>query len=340
MKTPVKKSTPAPSRTKKKIEITIILSAFKRWDLLEKALQRISEQDFPADKWELIVIDDANAPQNKQVVESFSKKIKNITFISEGHRGAAKARELGFKRARGDIIAFTDEDTLPQTDWLSQIKKAFDAHPEAMGIEGKVLSDEKKPLFSNAPENMHGGIYIGCNTHYRRAAIENVKYYDPEFYFWREDTNLAFKVLTLGPIVFVPEVVTHHPAKTIAPISIWKNLSHLKDDMLLYRRFPRKTVSFLGREWIRHAAVSALAWVLILAGFASDGLVGVGLGAIVYGLFRTLLNLRNKSFTFREGVQFLTLTLVRDLAFPAYFGYYFITVNVLKIPGFEPRTSQ
>ncbi|MBM3282104.1 MAG: glycosyltransferase family 2 protein [Candidatus Diapherotrites archaeon] len=328
------------SRAKKKIEISVILSAFKRWDLLEKALLRISEQDYPSDKWELIVIDDANARENKEVVDRFSKKIKNCVFISQGHQGAAKARILGFERARGDIIAFTDEDTLPQTNWLSQIKKAFDEHPEAVGIEGKVITDESKPLFSNAPVNLHGGVYIGCNTHYRRAVIESFNYYDPEFYFWREDTNMAFKSLTKGPIVFVPDVVTYHPAKSIAPISVWKNLRHLKDDMLLFRRFPRKTISFLGKEWAKHSFMSSVAWILLLAGYFLLGWSGIIAGIVGYAGVRFLVTLRGRKCTIAEGLTFLFLSLARDMAYPAYFVYYFITVNVLHIPGYAPRTAQ
>lgn len=336
----MKKNTLNTSRAKKKIEITIILSAFKRWDLLKNAMQQISEQDYPSEKWELIVIDDANASQNKQVVESFSKKIKNLVFISEGHRGAAKARIIGFKRAQGDIIAFTDEDTLPQTDWLTQIKKAFDAHPEAMGIEGKVISNQVKPLFSNAPENLHGGVYIGCNTHYRRSILEKVQYYDPEFYFWREDTDLAFKVLTHGKIIFVPQVIMHHPPKAIPPISLWNNLYHLKDDMLLYRRFPGRTVSFLGKEWASHAAIAALAILPCVIGFVSAKWMGLALGIWIYFIFRFILNLRKKTFTIHEGVQFLALIFIRDVVFPFFFLYYFISVNLFNIPDFSPRTHQ
>ena len=308
--------------------------------MLPHALNAIARQDFPSSRFELIVVDDTASGQNKKVTDSFKGKITNLIFISPGHQGAAKARIKAFAQAKGDIIAFTDEDTLPKKDWLSQIKKAFDAHPEAAGIEGKVYTDTIKPLFSNAPENLHGGIYIGCNTHYRRAVLEKVNYYDPEFYFWREDTNLAFKALTQGKIIFVPEVVTHHPAKSIAPVSLWKNLHHLKDDMLLFRRFPQKTVSFVGREWIRHAGVSAMAWLLVLAGYALDGWIGLALGIIIYGIFRTLLNLQKKRFTFKEGAQFLFITFVRDLAFPFYFVYYLITVNVFNTPDFSPRMAQ
>ena len=60
---------------KNAIEISIILSAFKRHDLLPLALGAIAAQDFPAAKFELIVVDDAESSANKKVVDSFSKKI-------------------------------------------------------------------------------------------------------------------------------------------------------------------------------------------------------------------------------------------------------------------------
>ncbi len=330
--------------SKNPIHISIILSAFKRPDLLQHALSAIASQDFPSEKWELIVIDDASLEANRMTVESFRKKIKNLIFLSPGHQGSAKARMNGFAVARGEVLAFTDEDTIPQKDWLTEISKAFQKHSRAVGIEGFVHTDAQRALFSNAPSNQSGGIYLGCNTHYRKAIIDRVGGYDPDYYFWREDTGLAFKALTQGEIVFVPEVKMYHPAKTISSFSILRNLRLAKDDFILLRHFPMKTIGFLKNEWMKNFLGSLLAFggiALIGAALETQQPLYQAIGIGAYPIARAIISLRGKQFSLQEGIEFLLFSWAKDILYPLYFVSYALQVLVLGIPPQnKPRTSQ
>jgi glycosyltransferase involved in cell wall biosynthesis len=330
---------------RKKIRISIILAAFKRPDLLVHALTAISKQDYPPSKFELIVADDDASKENKKVVDSFSKKIENIKFISNGHRGAAKARQDAFTIAKGDIFAFTDEDTIPQADWLKEIDAAFSEHPEAAGVEGKVVTDDQRDLLSHAPRNDAGGSYIGCNTHYKREVVlKNNGGYFPDFYFWREDTSMAFKALEQGPIRFSNRVVMYHPPKKMNPVSILRNLRFLKDDWILFRHYPNTTLSYLWKDWVKNGYLAVMVLLGILAhslfpNLATDPLlIGLGIGAI--GM-RYSISMKNKQYSPAEGASFLFYSILKDAFYPFVWLGYFIGVVILGQPPQDvSRTAQ
>lgn len=90
-------------------------------------------QDYPADNFEIIVVDDGSDDESISVVEGF-QSTSNIPFhlLEEPYaRGSYAARNRGIAGARGDVIAFTDSDCIPASDWLRQ----GISHMNAIGSE-------------------------------------------------------------------------------------------------------------------------------------------------------------------------------------------------------------
>ncbi len=59
-------------------------------------------------------------------------------IVLQEQRGIAEARELGFRAARGEIIASTDADTIPPREWLQLLVRAFEGNPDLVGIYGPI----------------------------------------------------------------------------------------------------------------------------------------------------------------------------------------------------------
>ncbi len=144
-----------------------------------------------------------------------------VTVLDRDHLGPGWARNEGIRRARGDLIAFTDDDCLPPPEWLATLVAALDRHGAA-GAGGSMI--ETDPLLQAArrlrpvPDALTvdpGGL-VGntANVVYRRAVLEAVAQRDgfvfDERYPGGGDWELNARLAALGArFVHVPVHVTH-----------------------------------------------------------------------------------------------------------------------------------
>ncbi len=82
---------------------------------LPECLRALSELRYP--NYEVIVVDDGSKPGIEQIVRAAG----NARYRQQPHRGLSAARNLGAKEARGEILAYTDDDCVPDRDWLDYL---------------------------------------------------------------------------------------------------------------------------------------------------------------------------------------------------------------------------
>lgn len=113
--------------------ISIIIITRNRADFLDHCLASIVNQAvYPR---EVIVVDNASTDHTQSVIEKY-KKILPIKLIRETRIGIPYARNTGMTIARGNIIAFLDDDCIASGMWLSSIEKFFIKYPSAIGVIG------------------------------------------------------------------------------------------------------------------------------------------------------------------------------------------------------------
>lgn len=127
-----------------------------------------------------------------------------IIVVNDLDLDRCEARNVGLMEARGEIVAFTDDDTEPPTDWLQAIAAAFTSNPELVCLEGRVTGGIK-----------YGGSgrYVGCNMAVDRTAAISVGGWDSRYAGWREDTEFGWRLesRTDGDCEYHDEVVMVHP---------------------------------------------------------------------------------------------------------------------------------
>jgi glycosyltransferase involved in cell wall biosynthesis len=90
--------------------------------------------------WEVILVDNNSDDDTRLVFEEFEKHYESkIRYIFEEKRGISHARNRGIKAARGEIIAFTDDDVIVDNYWIQNIEKAFKEHNDVACVGGKIL---------------------------------------------------------------------------------------------------------------------------------------------------------------------------------------------------------
>jgi glycosyltransferase involved in cell wall biosynthesis len=256
------------------VRVSVIVPTFHRPDLLGRCLAALVSQDFDPMAYEVIVADNAAAAPTRRLVEGWAERSRPaVRYVAAAHaRGPAAARNAGWHAARGEIVAFTDDDCVPAPGWLAAGVSAL--VEGVAGARGRIvvpLPDRPTDYERNAA-GLEKSEFATANCFYRRDALAAVGGFDERFTTaWREDSDLFFSLLERGlRLVEAPGAVVVHPVRP-APWGI--SLSQQRKSLfnaLLYKKHPalyRRKVR-PGTPWHYYGIVAAL---LVAAGAALGG---------------------------------------------------------------------
>ena len=228
--------------------VSVVVPTYRRPELLRRCLCALMAQDYPTTAYEVIVVDDAACDETRQLVECYAELVSRcgntLRYIAvSGTHGPAIARNLGWRAAHSEIIAFTDDDCIPTPDWLTAGMKAFhQTSREIAGVSGRIivpLSGIPTDYERNAA-HLETSEFVTANCFYRRSCLEAVGGFDERFTAaWREDSDLFFALLKRNAtLVQEPDAVVIHPLRP-APWGV--SLSQQRKSMfnaLLYKKYP------------------------------------------------------------------------------------------------------
>lgn len=211
-------------------EVSVVIVTRNRPEYLSDALRAISKGTWSAH--EVLVVDNGHGEAAPVAARLGARYVE-----AEGLTLGA-ARQRGVDASTGDIVAFTDDDCLPELDWLAAIVGAFKRHPHWYGVQGRT-NGERGPIGSHAVSvQSPSALLQTCNIAYRREALEEAGGFDPGFVGWFEDTALGARVLTHGTIGWEPGAHVLHRAvpHRVLDEAAWRQL--LCDERLLAMRYP------------------------------------------------------------------------------------------------------
>ena len=299
--------------------ISVVIPSHNRKQELERVLESLENQTYPDERYEIVVIDDSVPP----IEVKESPKVKYFHIAPTGH---TEARNIGVMRSRGEIISFTDDDCLPEKEWLEKISSHF-CNPSISGVEGKTIT-EKMGVNFHATENLKGGNYPTCNLSFRRHVLESMGGFDEKYGFFREDTDLAFSVLENGgKIIFADNVVVFHPPRKIASHSPLRELKMIKSDIRLYKKFRRTYKNVIGMVGGGGVKTSGLVWMLslLLVGGILFNLLMAVVAILLIVYVKHFAHLRNRTFDISGYVGYVAYSWLRDILYPFYFTFYYLT---------------
>jgi GT2 family glycosyltransferase len=112
-------------------KLTIIIATYNRKDILQKALDAYRSQSAPEEILEMLVVDDGSTDgTDSMVAQSNEGSPIPIRYFRQDHRGAAAARNLAIREARGDLLLFTDDDVVPSHTLVEEHLKWHRQNPD------------------------------------------------------------------------------------------------------------------------------------------------------------------------------------------------------------------
>ncbi|MEX5218813.1 MAG: glycosyltransferase [Nitrospira sp.] len=226
------------------IRLSVVIPTYRRPELLRRCLSALIAQTMDPALYEILIVDDGTTQDTWKAVRTAASTVSMpaIRYLAApGRRGPAAARNLGWKAARGPIVAFTDDDCIPVPDWLAEGMAAMD-DSDCSGIWGNIVVPlpERPTDHELTTKGLEQSPCATANCLYRREALVSVGGFDEQFTAaWREDSDLQFTLLEQGHrLQSCERAVVMHPARP-APwgISLRQQRNNLFN-ALLYKKHP------------------------------------------------------------------------------------------------------
>ena len=120
--------------------ITVLLATHNGSDTIDHTLEAMSRLEAPAGGWELIVVNNASTDATESLVLKWQDRLP-LKYLIEPRLGKSKAINTGLAHAKGDFIVMTDDDVLPDRDWLSEWRRVADAWPGLDVFGGAIMPE-------------------------------------------------------------------------------------------------------------------------------------------------------------------------------------------------------
>jgi glucosyl-dolichyl phosphate glucuronosyltransferase len=222
------------------MDISVVVCTYKRPNLLRNTLEALVQQQAPSDiRWELIIVDNNSRDQTREVVSEKAAQSKiPVRYYFEPQQGQCHARNAGILASRGDIVAFTDDDVLPENNWVMNIfaiMKSYDLD----GVGGRILPkwEAKVPPWLQSRTHLWGYLALiesvelraltlpladgakiwGANMAFRRSLFEEIGAFDVRRgnvgnkFYRGDETEFVKRALGAGKrLIYDPRAVVYH----------------------------------------------------------------------------------------------------------------------------------
>lgn len=132
----------------KKLLISVVVCTYNRLSLLRRCLDSLENQSIQDKFYEVLIIDNNPTDKIKGLVRHFTEKNRNFRLAKERKQGLSFARNKGFQEARGNFVAYIDDDAIANRDWVREIFNFINKKP---GV--KVFGGPYYPYFLREKPN-------------------------------------------------------------------------------------------------------------------------------------------------------------------------------------------
>ena len=257
--------------------ISVIIPTYRRPTLLARCIESLTGQLFDKNAYEIIVVSDGPDKETARIVQKWKTHSypRILYYTLPVKKGPAAARNMGWRKANGRLIAFTDDDCIPSRDWLQSIWEEYRGE-EDMAFAGEIIVPlPKRPTdYEWNISLLENASFATANCACTKKALTKVHGFDENFTLaWREDSDLEFKLLLHDiPIHHLQHAIVIHPARQTRWGACITDQKKSMFNALLYKKYPELYRQKIQARPPWHYYIMIILFLLIIAGLISHSL--------------------------------------------------------------------
>ena len=261
------------------LTLSVVMPTYDEPERLKAALKSLSQQDYPHEATQIIVVDDASPHLDSERLHTAVAPLQLQLLRNEQNQGRARTRNTALRVASGEIVVFLDSDMIVGTNFLRAHAQRHQTHAEAVFvgnvrfaseipntsltryIEGRGVHrvDEDKPIPFNC--------FVTGNSSVRRSTLLRVGFFDEDLTaYGGEDLELGYRLHLAGiPLYYAPEALSYHyHLRSLEPLCRLMQTYGNKSIPILLNKHPELD-AVLRLDFIRASAFSPRRLALQLA---------------------------------------------------------------------------
>ncbi|MBK7253622.1 MAG: glycosyltransferase [Ignavibacteria bacterium] len=159
------------------MKFSVIITTLNRADSIFMCLDSLVCQDYPKEKYEILIVNNNSTDNTEEVVEDYIRKYPevNIRYYYVPKPGQVYARQIGILASKNEILTFTDDDGILVKNWLKEIANVFEKNENAAGVAGKIEIkwDKTPPEWIHDYEEQLGKLNYGDEIKYEIGLYMN-----------------------------------------------------------------------------------------------------------------------------------------------------------------------
>lgn len=198
-----------------RLRVSVLIDSYNYGQFIEEAVESVLAQDFPAEEFEVIVVDDGSTDDTAERVKKFGPRVR---YVYKPNGGQASAFNLGFAHAAGEIVALLDADDYWLPGKLRRIVEEFEKHPDAGMVYHRLQEFDMRSgrrgdgsftaisgfVAKKREDLLRYVLYPTSALAFRRRCIETLLPI-PEGLTIQADSHLSGLIIFVAPVVAVEE---------------------------------------------------------------------------------------------------------------------------------------
>src|SRR5437899_6894572 len=225
--------------------ISVVVCTYNGARTIRDCLDGLEQLAYP--DYEVIVVDDGSTDSTAAIACQYDYRL-----IRTENRGLSNARNTGLKAATGEIVAYIDDDAYPDPHWLTYLAARFLSTSHAAMGGPNLAPQGDGPIAECIARAPGGPVHVllsdceaehipGCNMAFRKACLEAVGGFDPQFRTAGDDVDVCWRLQERGwTLGFSPAaMVWHHRRNSLR--TYWKQqIGYGRAEAMLERKWPEK----------------------------------------------------------------------------------------------------
>jgi GT2 family glycosyltransferase len=225
--------------------ISVVVCTYNGSRTIRDCMEGLRKLEYP--NFEVVVVNDGSTDGAGDIAAEYGYKV-----ITTENRGLSSARNTGMRAAKGEIVAYIDDDARPDPHWLTYLAATF-LRTDYVGIGGPNLPPPDDGPIAECVSNSPGGpVHVlltdevaehipGCNMAFRKSALEAIGGFDTQFRIAGDDVDVCWRLQQRGGTLgFSPAaMVWHHRRNSVK--AYWKQQKNYgKAEADLEKKWPEK----------------------------------------------------------------------------------------------------